>query len=106
MPAPSTSNSLRSCLIKCEGASKADENQIDLARAVIKQREAELALAQKQLSYAYVLAPCNGVVSKRSFNKGAKYISAGYPLCTSNIERYWITREFRKNTTQPHQDRQ
>ena len=82
--------------LSVKAQAKADENQIDLARAVIKQREAELALAQKQLSYAYVVAPCNGVVSKRSFNKG-QYISAGQSLCTIvNIEHYWITANFKE----------
>lgn len=82
--------------LSIKAQSKADQNQIDLARAQIKQREADLALAKKQLSYAYVVAPCNGIVSKRSFNQG-QYISAGQSLCTVvNTERYWITANFKE----------
>jgi membrane fusion protein (multidrug efflux system) len=75
---------------------KADENQIDLARAQIKQREADLALAKKQLSYAYVLAPCNGVVTKRGIN-GGQYITTGQSLCVVvDTDHYWITANFKE----------
>jgi membrane fusion protein (multidrug efflux system) len=74
----------------------ADQNQIDLAKAQIKQREAELALAQKQLSYAYVVAPCSGIVTKRSFNQG-QYLTVGQSLCVIvNTENYWITANFKE----------
>lgn len=82
--------------LSVKAQAKADHNQIELAKAQIKQREAELALANKQLSYAYVLAPCNGIVSKRSFNLG-QYVSAGQSLCTIvNVEHYWITANFKE----------
>jgi membrane fusion protein (multidrug efflux system) len=75
---------------------KADQNQIDLAKAQIKQREAELALAQKQLSYAYVVAPCSGIVTKRSFNQG-QYLTIGQSLCVIvNTENYWVTANFKE----------
>jgi membrane fusion protein (multidrug efflux system) len=75
---------------------KADQNQVDLAKAQIKQREAELALAQKQLSYAYVIAPCSGIVTKRSFNQG-QYITTGQSLCVVvNTENYWVTANFKE----------
>lgn len=75
---------------------KADQNQIDLAKAQIKQREAELAMAQKQLSYAYVISPCNGIVTKRSFNQ-SQYLTVGQSLCAVvNTERYWVTANFKE----------
>jgi len=80
--------------------SKADQNQIELARAQIKQREAELAVAAKQLSYATVLAPCNGVVTKRAIQPG-QYITAGQSLCVVvNNDHFWISANFKE--TQLH----
>jgi membrane fusion protein (multidrug efflux system) len=76
--------------------SKAEQNQIDLARAQIKQREAELAVAVKQLSYATVLAPYNGVVTKRTVQQG-QYIAAGQSLCVVvDNEHFWISANFKE----------
>lgn len=69
---------------------------IDLAKAQIKQREAELTLAKKQLSYATVLAPCNGVVTKRAIQEG-QYVTTGQSLCVViDNENYWITANFKE----------
>jgi len=76
--------------------SKADQNQIELAKAQIKQREAELAVATKQLSYATVLAPCNGIVAKRNIQQG-QYITAGQSLCVVvDNEHYWVSANFKE----------
>ncbi|MBS1651598.1 MAG: HlyD family secretion protein [Bacteroidetes bacterium] len=89
--ASSTSSSLG---VKAQA--KADQNQIELAKAQIKQREAELALSKKQLSYAYVLAPCNGVASKRSVQQG-QYVTTGQSLCVViNTDMYWVTANFKE----------
>lgn len=78
----------------------ADQNQIELAKAQIKQREAELTLAKKQLSYATVIAPCSGVVTKRAIQLG-QYVSMGQALCmVVNNENYWINANFKE--TQLH----
>jgi membrane fusion protein (multidrug efflux system) len=75
---------------------KSEENQIDLAKAQIKQREAELALAKKQLSYATVLAPCNGIVTKRAIQQG-QYVTTGQSLCVViDNEHYWISANFKE----------
>src|SRR6478752_2649427 len=80
--------------------SKADQNQIELARALIKQREAELAVANKQLSYATVLAPCNGVVTKRAIQQG-QYITAGQSLCVVvDNDHFWISANFKETQLQ------
>lgn len=61
-----------------------------LAEAQVIQCEAELLLAKKQLEYATVRAPCNGIVSKRAVEKG-QYISAGQNLCAVvENENLWI----------------
>ncbi len=75
---------------------KSEQNQVDLAKAEIKQREAELILAKKQLSYATVIAPCNGIVSKRAIQKG-QYVSSGQSLCVViDNEHYWVSANFKE----------
>lgn len=75
---------------------KSQQNQIDLAKAQIKQREAELVLAKKQLSYTAVLAPCNGIVSKRAIQQG-QYVSVGQSLCVViDNEHFWVSANFKE----------
>ncbi len=70
---------------------KSDENQIHLAEAGIEQCKADLILAQQQLNYAIVRAPCNGIVSKRAVEEG-QYISTGQNLCALvENENLWAT---------------
>jgi membrane fusion protein, multidrug efflux system len=70
---------------------KSDENQINLALAQIEQCRADLLLAQRQLDYAIVRAPCDGIVSKRSVEEG-QYISVGQNLCAVvENENMWVT---------------
>ena len=70
---------------------KSDENQINLALAQIEQCKADLLLAQRQLDYAIVRAPCDGIVSKRSVEEG-QYISVGQNLCAVvENENMWVT---------------
>ena len=70
---------------------KSDENQIYLAQAGIEQCKADLILAQQQLNYAIVRAPCNGIVSKRAVEKG-QYVSAGQNLCAIvDNENLWVS---------------
>ncbi|MCK9340120.1 MAG: HlyD family secretion protein [Massilibacteroides sp.] len=69
--------------------SKADE-------AHIKQAEAQFVLAQNQLSHAFVIAPCDGVVSKRNVDVG-QYATAGLPLATvTDLKNIWITANFKE----------
>jgi membrane fusion protein (multidrug efflux system) len=88
--------SSNSSSLSLHAQAKSEQNQIDLAKAQIKQREAELTLARKQLSYATVLAPCNGIVTKRAVQQG-QYVSTGQSLCVviSN-ERFWISANFKE----------
>ena len=68
-----------------------------MAKAQIKQREAELILAQKQLSYATVIAPSSGVVTKRSIQLG-QYVTMGQSLCVIiDTENYWVTANFKES---------
>ncbi len=75
---------------------KAEQSQIELARAVIKQREAELILVQNQLEHAFVTAPCNGIVTKRAVQEG-QYTSTGQSLCVViNNDHFWISANFKE----------
>jgi membrane fusion protein, multidrug efflux system len=59
---------------------KSDQSQIILAGEQIEQCKADLLLAQRQLDYAIVRAPCDGIVSKRSVEVN-QYVSVGQNLC-------------------------
>lgn len=75
---------------------EAQQAQIILAEALVKQREAELLLAQTQLDYASVKSPCDGIVSKRAVEEG-QYIIIGQPLCsTIDNENLWVTANFKE----------
>lgn len=74
----------------------AQSAMISLSEALVRQREAELILAQTQLDYATVEAPCNGIVSRRSVEEG-QYITIGQPL-VSVIDNttLWISANFKE----------
>lgn len=74
--------------------------QITLTQAMIRQREAELALAQTQLDHAKITAPCDGIVTKRAVEEG-QYITIAQPLCsTIDNTHLWVTANFKE--TQVH----
>jgi membrane fusion protein (multidrug efflux system) len=63
---------------------------------LVKQREAELILAQTQLDCATVEAPCDGIVSRRAVETG-QYITIGQPLCSViDNTQLWITANFKE----------
>src|SRR5699024_1670269 len=75
---------------------KAVHHQISTALAVVTQYKAQLALAKENLSHAYVLAPCNGIVAKRAVNPG-QYVLAGQSLCSVTDENHlWVTANFKE----------
>jgi membrane fusion protein (multidrug efflux system) len=88
-------------------AAKAETRQISAAQALVKQREAELALAQEELNHAYVLAPFDGMVTKRSI-QAQQYVSAGQTLCAViDIQHLWVTANFKEtqlNNIHPGQE--
>jgi len=70
---------------------KSDGNQINIAQAEIERCKADLILAQQQLNYAIVRAPCNGIVSKRTVEEG-QYISVGQNLCAVvDCANLWVS---------------
>ena len=59
---------------------KSDQSQISLAEEQIEQCKADLLLAQRQLDYAIIRAPFDGIVSKRAVAEG-QYVSVGQNIC-------------------------
>ena len=80
MKAINTQKSSSSTSMGLKLLAKSDESQITLAMAQIEQCKADLLLAQRQLDYAIVRAPCDGTVSKRSVEEN-QYVSVGQNLC-------------------------
>lgn len=75
---------------------EAQQSQIALAQAMVKQREAELILAQTQLDYATVEAPCDGIVTKRAVEAG-QFITIAQPLCSViDNTHLWVTANFKE----------
>jgi len=71
-----------------------------IADAVIRQREAELALAKSQLDYATIVAPYNGVVSTKSVEPG-QYLQPGQLTCSIiGSDSLWLVANFKE--TQIH----
>ena len=75
---------------------EAQKALITLAEALVKQREAELTLAKTQENNSIILAPCNGIVTKRAVEVG-QYITIAQPLCsTIDNTHLWITANFKE----------
>lgn len=60
---------------------KVKEKDVAAARAIVKQMEAALRLAEIQLGYSEIASPFNGVVSKKWVSQG-EFVSIGSPLVT------------------------
>ncbi len=72
------------------------EKQVDGAAATIRQRQADVDYARLQLSYTTVIAPVNGIVSKRAIQTG-QLVQAGSPLLTIvNTDNMYVTANFKE----------
>ena len=79
---------------------KAEGAQTLVAQSLIKQREAELIIAKEDLLHAYVIAPFDGIVTKRAVQQG-QYISNGQTLCALiDTKHLWVSANFKE--TQLH----
>ena len=69
---------------------------IALAETVVKEREADLEYAQLQLSYAYILAPTSGVISRKSVQPG-QLVQAGQSLfALVTAKQKWVIANFKE----------
>jgi membrane fusion protein (multidrug efflux system) len=75
---------------------EAQKSQITLAAAMVKQREAELALAQNQYNNTAVLAPFDGIISKKSIEVG-QYLQIGAPVCSAvDVAHLFVSANFKE----------
>ena len=76
--------------------SNVSEKNISLARTVVKEREADLEFANLQLSYAYIIAPASGVISRKSVQPG-QLVQAGQSLFALVSENQkWVVANFKE----------
>lgn len=69
---------------------------IELAEISVKQAEANLASAKLQLSYCAILAPADGIVSKKNVQNG-QVVSIGQPLMAiTNNNKIWVVANFKE----------
>ncbi len=76
--------------------SGATSKQIGVADAVIKQRQADVDDAKLNLSYAVVLAPVDGLISKVNVQPG-QYLTAGQSLFSIVLKQnLWVVANFKE----------
>jgi membrane fusion protein (multidrug efflux system) len=76
--------------------SQVSQRNISLAETVVKEREADLKFAKLQLSYAYILAPTSGVISKKNVQVG-QFVQAGQSLFALVSEKQkWVVANFKE----------
>lgn len=80
--------------------STATGTQIGVASSVIKQRQADVNDAKLNLSYAVVVAPSDGVVSKVNVQPG-QFVQAGQSLFSIVLnDEIWVTGNFKETQLQ------
>jgi len=89
-------NASTSQTLGAKSSAEGKSAEIELAQAVIKQRESELALVQTQLANTVIKAPYDGIVSKKSVELG-QYLQAGVPVCsTVDFNHLWLSANFKE----------
>lgn len=79
-----------------KATARSAENQISAAKTLVKERQAALRLALLELSHAYVLAPFDGMVTRRAVQPG-QYVSAGQTLCAVvDTGHLWVSANFKE----------
>ena len=75
---------------------QAQEAQISVASSIVQQRIAELALAESQLANCVIVAPFDGIVSKKNVEVG-QLLQMGQPICSAvEINNLWIVANFKE----------
>ncbi len=70
--------------------------QVNLAEVGIQQRQADIEFAQLQLTYAYIIAPCDGFISRKNVQPG-QLVNAGQILMSIvDDSQLWITANFKE----------
>lgn len=75
---------------------QAQEAQISVASSIVQQRSAELALAESQLANCVIVAPFDGLVSKKNVEVG-QLLQMGQPICSAvEMNNMWIVANFKE----------
>lgn len=75
---------------------QAQRGQVGVSNALVQQRLAELQLAESQLAYTAIVAPFDGVVSKKSVEAG-QLLQVGQPVCSAvESNDLWVTANFKE----------
>ncbi|ALW84465.1 secretion protein HlyD [Hymenobacter sedentarius] len=74
----------------------AAQQQIAVAQAVVKQRQADLDNAKLQLSYTTIVAPGNGVVSKKNVQPGQVVAPGQQLMGLVASEKTWVIANFKE----------
>jgi membrane fusion protein (multidrug efflux system) len=70
--------------------------QIRQAVAHIKEAQAQLLLAEDQYRHAFIMAPCDGVVSKKTIEPG-QFVPSGMALASIiDLSDIWVTANFKE----------
>jgi len=89
-------NASTSQTLGAKSSAEGKSAEIELAQAVIKQRESELQLAQTQLANTVIKAPYDGIVSKKSVELG-QYLQGGVPVCSMvDYTHLWVSANFKE----------
>jgi membrane fusion protein (multidrug efflux system) len=79
-----------------QSQAEGQKSQIVLAQAMVKQREAELQLAQTQFDNTLIKAPFDGIISKKSIEVG-QYLQVGVPVCSAvDYTNLWVSANFKE----------
>ncbi|MBU3677651.1 MAG: HlyD family secretion protein [Chitinophagaceae bacterium] len=79
-----------------QSVARGQQAQIALAEAQVKQREAELSLARNQYNNTFIIAPFDGIISKKSVERG-QYLAAGSPVCSAvDVEHLYVSANFKE----------
>jgi membrane fusion protein (multidrug efflux system) len=79
-----------------QSQAEGQKSQIALSTALVKQREAELLLAKTQLNNTIIVAPFDGIISKKSVETG-QYMQAGSPLCSAvDFRHLYVSANFKE----------
>lgn len=77
-------------------SAKAQQNAIGVSNAIVEQRKAELELAETQLKHTLIIAPFEGIVSKKTIEVG-QLVQYGQPLCSAiEMNDLWVTANFKE----------
>lgn len=75
--------------------SGAVNEQIKVAESIVNQRKNDLEYAQLILSYSYILASTDGIVSQKSVQEG-QLIQAAQNLCAIVTDSLWVVANFKE----------